>query len=475
MTRKEQVKILNDKIEAINAQYNLDRMNAEISAFSSGDLTKYKYLTKKDLGYKPDAFEQAKFEYSPLGKVFTDGLDKSNKNEGLLKRLKNIEDRSNNQLLAIKNIPRPVIKGKNNGDVSDEYKTIQNFKQELIDKNILHKDGVKKFDNIVNKWKQTKDKEIIYINNKNIVDTRDFDIYEIFKEYLNKNIEYKEIESIEKNIKEAIKKYQEGSVLTDKNKNIIKNSNKIINGIELIKSLINDDDFRIPGEYYAKPNNNVNLDWINDKDGYEETAEEASADYMKGKNNNELKLIKDFITKINNGTINNKNKAGNEFRKLKQKVTNYNLRQDLIKDLERDLFGEDIESIEPEEKYEESIAERVKTRKQNIQRTFVPSSPPKKDYSAETDEYLKYTKEQEKDQKRFSDDYDSNERSSGSGLKILTNKQMLNRLPILLAQIQAGNNSKSLKNEIRQILYSLYRSKVLTKTVYNNLIKAIHS
>ena len=52
---------------------------------------------------------------------------------------------------------------------------------------------------------------------------------------------------------------------------------------------------------------------------------------------------------------------------------------------------------------------------------------------------------------------------------------MLNRLPILLAQIQAGNNSKSLKNELRQILYSLYRSKVLTRTVYNNLIKAIRA
>ena len=61
----------------------------------------------------------------------------------------------------------------------------------------------------------------------------------------------------------------------------------------------------------------------------------------------------------------------------------------------------------------------------------------------------------------------------GEGLKILTNKQMLNRLPILLAQIAAGNYSKKFKNEIRQILYSLYRSKVLTKTVYNNLIKSI--
>ena len=85
MTRKEQNKILDDKIKANNAQYNLDRMNAEISAYSSGDLPKYEYLSKKDLNYKPNAFEQAKFEYSPLGKVFIDGLDKTDK-KGLLKR-----------------------------------------------------------------------------------------------------------------------------------------------------------------------------------------------------------------------------------------------------------------------------------------------------------------------------------------------------------------------------------------------------
>ena len=110
-----------------------------------------------------------------------------------------------------------------------------------------------------------------------------------------------------------------------------------------------------------------------------------------------------------------------------------------------------------------NIEEKVKTRRQNketdrdTQRTFASSSPPKKDC------------------KKFNDEYDSNRWSSGYGLKILTNKQMLNRLPILLAQIQAGGNSKELKNEMRQILYSLYRSKVLTKTVYNNLIKSIRA
>ena len=83
--------------------------------------------------------------------------------------------------------------------------------------------------------------------------------------------------------------------------------------------------------------------------------------------------------------------------------------------------------------------------------------------------------EQEQYRKKFSDEYDSNRWSRGSDLKILTNKQMLNRLPTLLAQIQAGNNSKKLKKEIRQLLYLLYRSKVLTKTVYNNLIKSIRA
>ena len=94
MTRKKQIKILDDKIKTNERQYDLDRINAEISAYSGGDLPKYEYLTKKDLGYRPDAVEKVKFEYSPIGKVFTDGLAKEDKSKkvGLFKRLKNIED-----------------------------------------------------------------------------------------------------------------------------------------------------------------------------------------------------------------------------------------------------------------------------------------------------------------------------------------------------------------------------------------------
>ena len=94
MTRKEQIKILDDKIKTNERQYDLDRINPEILAYSSGDLPKYEYLTKKDLGYKPDGVKKVKFEYSPIGKVFTDGLAKEDKYKkaGLFKRLKNIED-----------------------------------------------------------------------------------------------------------------------------------------------------------------------------------------------------------------------------------------------------------------------------------------------------------------------------------------------------------------------------------------------
>ena len=68
---------------------------------------------------------------------------------------------------------------------------------------------------------------------------------------------------------------------------------------------------------------------------------------------------------------------------------------------------------------------------------------------------------------------DKNKAITGTGLKILTPKQMLQRLPIVLAQVKAGNNSESLLNEIRQIVYSLYQSKKKKKKVYNNIIKSI--
>ena len=94
MTRKEQNKT-DDKIESNVNQYKVDRLNAEISAFSSGDLNKYEFLTRKDLKYKPNALDKARFEFSPLGKEFSTGLDKTAQGyqeEGVIKLLKDIRD-----------------------------------------------------------------------------------------------------------------------------------------------------------------------------------------------------------------------------------------------------------------------------------------------------------------------------------------------------------------------------------------------
>ena len=95
MTRKEQNKILDDKFESSVNQYKVDRLNAEISAFSSGDLNKYEFLKRIDLNYKPNALDKARFEFSPLGKTFSMGLDKTAQGyqeEGIIKLLKDIRN-----------------------------------------------------------------------------------------------------------------------------------------------------------------------------------------------------------------------------------------------------------------------------------------------------------------------------------------------------------------------------------------------
>ena len=83
------------------AQYDLDRRAAKISALPSNNLDKYEYSTGEDLGLKPSTIERTKFEYSPLGKIFDKGLDKDDQKEGLFKRLENITDKNEKQLQAI--------------------------------------------------------------------------------------------------------------------------------------------------------------------------------------------------------------------------------------------------------------------------------------------------------------------------------------------------------------------------------------
>ena len=94
MTVTDQIIILNRKIKQNESQYDIDREAAKISALSSNNLDKYELLTGEDLVLKPSTIEPEKFEYSSLSKVFNKGLSEEEKKEGLLKRLKNIEDKN---------------------------------------------------------------------------------------------------------------------------------------------------------------------------------------------------------------------------------------------------------------------------------------------------------------------------------------------------------------------------------------------
>ena len=116
MTRKEQNKLLDAKIESNVNQYKVDRLNAEISAFSSGDLNKYEFLKRIDLNSKPNALDKTRFEFSPLGKTFSTGLDKNvqgYQEEGIIKFLEDIRD-------SLARPPRSNNNRDDNGDDNDD-------------------------------------------------------------------------------------------------------------------------------------------------------------------------------------------------------------------------------------------------------------------------------------------------------------------------------------------------------------------
>ena len=128
MTRKEQNKILDAKKSNVN-QYKVDRLNAEISAFSSGDLNKYEFLERIDLNYKLNALDKARFEFSPLGKTFSMGLDKTAQGyqeEGIIKLLKDIRDG-----LAGGIIPRRSDDDDDDDDDDDEQERLSKLLGEL--------------------------------------------------------------------------------------------------------------------------------------------------------------------------------------------------------------------------------------------------------------------------------------------------------------------------------------------------------
>ena len=185
------------------SQYDLDRKAAKISAFSSNNLDKYEYLTGKDLGLKPSTVEQARFEYSPLSRGFNKGLKKEEKKEGLLKRLKNIEDKNEEQLKAVKN------KAENEKEVTDFVEESLSLEvNELIEEvRIIQKDIDHR------KWKTTGGNKVTY----------NFSDYKTFKE-LFRDLYYRKItiDEAERKLDEFDTTIRALSKCPTKKKNILK-------------------------------------------------------------------------------------------------------------------------------------------------------------------------------------------------------------------------------------------------------------
>ena len=368
MARKDQIKILDDKIKANNAQYDLDRMNAEISAYSSGDLPKYEYLTKEDLGYKPDAVEKVKFEYSPIGKVFTDGLSKEDKSKkfGLFKRLKNIEDN--------------LVEVDDNDNKVGVFRIIKDTKYRGI-----------KIDN---------DDEAVR------------EIRERIKELIDDGVKVNNFDEMKKEIIDHVKKLKDQGV-----------------DVKVDEDQINDLINKIFDKKYEKYERKTYIDSEIDKFLEKYGDKNISISYVENKNKFNTEEITKSLKKLRNKLIN-----PSEFKE------EYNKSVDNIVKFEYYKSKKEPGRVSPNQKKMRRYARNLK----DIIDLYNLKS-------------------------------DSDTSKKGKGLKILNNKQMIDRLPILLAQIEAANNSIKLKNETRQILYSLYRSKLLTKTVYNNLIKSLRS
>ena len=198
MTVTDQIKILDREIKQNEAQYDLDREAAKISAFSSNNLDKYEYLTGKDLDLKPSTVEQAKFEYSPLGKIFNKGLSEEDRKEGLLKRLENIKDK-NEELLNAFSTTNKASKNKINIQSKNliydskhsfvKYKDIDDIKELSLDSMYkkLNKfnDEITSVNNISPQKKNTKElKNEVLSNVRHLYN----ELYYIYKDKYNKEI-----------------------------------------------------------------------------------------------------------------------------------------------------------------------------------------------------------------------------------------------------------------------------------------------
>ena len=203
MTRKEQNKTLDAKIESNVNQYKVDRLNAEISAFSSGDLNKYEFLTRKDLKYKSNALDKARFEFSPLGQTFSTGLDKNIQNyqeEGVIKLLKDIRDGLRNNVNRLDdnrpdNRPDRPDNRPNRPDDNDDN-----------DDNSMFLNNLNNLNTNLNNIQNDGEYYARLIANQNVV-IKKLEEEIIYGKNLNKDIIDQSKETLDENIKQRLKYY----------------------------------------------------------------------------------------------------------------------------------------------------------------------------------------------------------------------------------------------------------------------------
>ena len=407
MTVTDQIKILHRKIKQNEAQYDLGREVAIISARSSKNLDKVEYLIGKDLGLQPSTVEQVKFDISPLGKIFNKGLSEEDKKEELLKILKNIEDKNEVENKEIKEVTDSVDQSLSfeAKELLEEIKTIQ--------KNVNYRK--------------------LKVKGGNMKDYRTFK--ELFRDLCYKNLTIDEAESKQdkfNTVLHVLKNYspKHDKYVTLKN-NLLDNASKFYEGREKIIEGFKNGVFSF---YYNRDHE--------ERMKFEEEEEKEKEEEEKTKFN---------VNKLNEWVNKEETSINTE---LFKKHFNFQGPSDMLKCLyqanDKEKNNELVNIVDS------GLKDFIKENKKISEEERI---------TEKSDKIIKTVKKILKFNKR---------KQEGQGIKILTPNQMVSRLPISLAQLEAGNSSNKLNNEIRQLLYSLYCSRNMTKQVYNNLIKHVY-
>ena len=420
MTITDQIKILDRKIMQNQAPYDLDRKAAKISTLSFHNLYKYEYLTGKDLSLKPSAVEQTNFEYSPLGKTFSRVLNKDeDKKEGLLKRLKNFEhhgkkqlDRDPKSLQAISYFSQLSTKAK------EFYVKIIKEKNDIDPEEF----ACVKTDGTIfnfNKFKPSQDLASNIYRDKNLL---------------------KDAENKQSNIKILLNKLRNYNPTKPKK---IKAKEETLSAAE--KLLNNRQDVIDAFKTGIFP-------YIDGSRIKKESEEESGGESEEESEEKKLEKIKD------------------DFKKFIEYIGNES------KSINCDLFKDFSDFWVPSALAKKLYETKNKRNNSKLLNTIKDRWSHLEDKVKEMSEDEKEIEQPDRILKIVEEILNSNKeiwQKEGLRLKILTRNQMLSRLPISLAQLKTGNNSEKLKNEIRQLLYSLYRSKKLTKQLYKSLIDII--